>query len=150
MGRPKTSKPACKVEWTAGNETACRIVLRLPPVPASRPRFRAFKTRDGRAVTSTYYAGPYKKFLDEADKAIPPAERKFPGPVQVDATFYVPRPKTTKLARPKGDIDNYLKAIFDVITRKGYWLDDDEIVSVTASKQFTPKEGKIVVQIKPA
>lgn len=104
------------------------LSLWLPPVPASRPRV----TRWG-----TYYTKTYKTWMTLAEAVIP--SRGLPpleGPLEVSVRFDCYRPKATKLDIPKGDIDNYLKSILDVLTKRGYWLDDKQIVAVTATKQF--------------
>lgn len=112
--------------------------MHLNPVPASRPRV----TRWG-----TYYSKTYKTWMQEADKAIPQADHMITGHVRVRVRFYIEKPRTSKLSRPRGDIDNYLKAILDAITKKGYWQDDDEIVSLTADKAFTTDGGRVEVEI---
>ena len=99
----------------------------VPPVPASRPRV----TRWG-----TYYGKTYKAYMADSETAIPKATAKLTGNLHVDVDFVCSRPKTTKLSTPKGDIDNHLKAILDVITKQGYWHDDVQIESLTATKRF--------------
>lgn len=116
------------------------IRLPFPPTPASRPRV----TRWG-----TYYTKTYKAYRALADKAIPRSSKPpLEGNLRADVEFVCHRPKTTKRINPRGDIDNYMKAILDAITGekptkkkpnvkpKGYWLDDDQIVYVIARKRF--------------
>ena len=43
--------------------------------------------------------------------------------------------KTTKLIQPKADIDNYIKAVFDVMNGK-LWVDDTQVRSLYANKQW--------------
>lgn len=113
-----------------GRFTVC---LPFPPVPASRPRV----TRWG-----TYYGKTYKNYRQLADKAIPVSDKSpLLGNLRAVVEFVCRRPKTTKRLNPRGDIDNHLKAILDAITGtkkkpKGYWLDDDQIVEVTALKRW--------------
>ena len=108
----------------------------IEPVPASRPRVRTIKTKDGRTFSSTYYAGRYAQFIKDADKAIPRAEHTHQGELEVTVLCRVLKPKTTKRSNPRGDIDNYLKGVLDALTKKGYWNDDDQIVELHASKVF--------------
>ena len=70
------------------------------------------------------------------------------GNLKVDLELYVKRPKTTKLSQPRADIDNYIKAIFDCLNQK-LWIDDAQIHSVYASKQFARKgsEGNFIIGV---
>lgn len=137
MAMQESSKAECEVTWDGSSK--CSLSLWLNPVPASRPRV----TRWG-----TYYSKTYKNWMAIADDSIPTATYQFEGLVKVHVDFYVVKPKSSKLSRPRGDIDNYLKAILDAVTKKGYWLDDDEIVHLTATKQFSSsKDGLIEMTI---
>jgi Holliday junction resolvase RusA-like endonuclease len=71
---------------------------------------------------------------DLPDSKHPPAEN----PLHADCLFAVPRSKTSKLIVPVGDVDNYMKAIFDLLQKKGYVSDDKWITSTTARKRFLP------------
>lgn len=128
------------------------MLLHLDPVPASRPRFRVVNMKSGKSFVHTYHAGRYKKFLEDAEQAIPPCDPfdQLPGHVRVEIVIHVQKPKTSKLSRPRGDLDNYVKGILDVLTRRGYWLDDDEITVLIAEKFFTTSGGRISVEISPA
>ena len=64
------------------------------------------------------------------------------GPVVVRVSFVCHRPRTTKRSYPRGDGDNFEKAVYDVITKKGYWEDDDQIVKACWEKRFVcPEEA---------
>jgi len=69
----------------------------------------------------------------------------------VDLELYVRRPKTTKLHTPKPDIDNYQKAVFDVLNDR-LWTDDSLIEAVYATKQWAceGEEGYFVVGVNYA
>lgn len=108
------------------------VVLRCNPVPASRPRV----TRWG-----TYYGKTYKAWRELADRELPAAPRCASGHLHVELEFAVRRPKTTKRTNPRGDVDNYAKAMLDAMTKKNYWGDDDQIVSLLCTKRFT-SEGE--------
>jgi len=105
----------------------------ISPVAASRPRV----SRHG-----AYFAGPYKHFRAECSEVVPlilgdefvPYDR----PLKVDVEIYVKQPKKTKLSAPKADIDNFLKAIFDVLNGK-LWVDDNLIHEVYAVKSWARK-----------
>ncbi len=108
-------------------------VFPISPVAASRPRV----TRYG-----AYFAGPYKRFREECDDVIcsvlGPDFEPIKDPVKVDLELYIKQPKKTKLSRPKADVDNFIKAIFDSMNKR-LWVDDVQVVEVYASKQWAPK-----------
>lgn len=132
-----TSKAVVK-RWDGGFS----LVLPCIPVPASRPRVTKW---------GTYYGKTYKSYRELADKAIPSSPITLSGNLHVDVEFVCHRPKTTKRANPRGDIDNHLKAILDAITGtksnpKGYWNDDDQIVEVHAVKRWSgPSEAACTI-----
>ena len=103
------------------------LFIPYPPTPASRPR-----------VTShgTYFTGSYRDYRKALELAIPPAPAPLEGNLTVNVTFDCVKPKTTKRLNPRGDIDNHVKAIFDAITKAGYWVDDDQITQLYATKQW--------------
>lgn len=61
---------------------------------------------------------------------------KLLGNLYVEAEFICRRPKKITRETPRGDIDNYAKALFDAMTKKGFWEDDDQIVYTTLSKRY--------------
>tara|TARA_R100000458_G_scaffold54203_1_gene57084 strand:- start:358 stop:738 length:381 start_codon:yes stop_codon:yes gene_type:complete len=110
-------------------------VFPISPVAASRPRV----SRHG-----AYFAGPYKIFRNECidiiEFVLGPDFEPYEQPIKVDVELFIRRPKTTKLAMPKADIDNFLKAVFDSLNKK-LWIDDNIIQSVYATKQWA-EEGE--------
>ena len=105
----------------------------LNPVPASRPRV----TRWGVYYTKTYAA--WRKAIHKVLYNNP--GRALEGNLAVVLTIRVEKPKTTKRDNPRGDLDNYEKAIYDAISGekgspKGYWTDDDQIVSTRVDKRW--------------
>ncbi|QDP45890.1 MAG: hypothetical protein Tp1125DCM238401_3 [Prokaryotic dsDNA virus sp.] len=70
--------------------------------------------------------------------------------LEVHAIFYCKRPKTTKRRDPRGDVDNYVKAILDSCNGI-VWDDDDQILRLTASKRWEDEFGsRIELIISPA
>lgn len=59
-------------------------------------------------------------------------------PVMVTVTFAIPRARTSKLLVPMGDGDNFEKALYDMLQRKNYLLDDRWITTATWRKRFLP------------
>tara|TARA_Y100001938_G_C7819705_1_gene295989 strand:+ start:189 stop:578 length:390 start_codon:yes stop_codon:yes gene_type:complete len=120
-------------------------VFPISPVAASRPRVG----RHG-----GYFVGPYKKFREECRDLVPmvlgPDFSPYDSPLYVDLECFVTRPKTTKLDMPRGDIDNYQKAIFDAMNNL-LWSDDKLIQAVYATKQWSDKpEGYFVLGVNYA
>jgi len=66
------------------------------------------------------------------------SETPIASPSLVIVLFAIPRSKASKLIVPVGDIDNYQKAIFDLLQARQYLADDKWITTVTAKKRFLP------------
>jgi len=115
--------------------------LGINPVPASRPRVPRFG--------KTYYAKTYARFRREAAEVINdlvwPPSYPLEGAVHLRAEFHVVRPKTTYLAAPRGDVDNYLKSLLDLLNEQAF-LDDRQVVNIQASKHWA-EQGSIEVWI---
>lgn len=124
------------MEWT----------FHINPTAASRPRV-SFK--GGHA----YFTGPYKRFREEMVDLVPQVigdHTPYTGDISVTVEFMAKRPKTTKLSSPRGDIDNYAKALFDSLNGKAF-DDDKQIVIAHLRKSWTEsheEEGYIKVTIK--
>lgn len=62
------------------------------------------------------------------------------GPVTVDATFTMPRPKTVTrqwpIGRNDGDTDKLCRALLDALTAGGVWGDDTQCVRLNAGKTY--------------
>jgi len=67
--------------------------------------------------------------------------------LRVSAFFLVTKPKTSKLSHPRGDIDNYLKALFDSCNEL-VWRDDVQITELgEVVKKFSSYSGsKLIVE----
>ena len=108
------------------------MIVRIPtkPVPASRPRVTKW---------GTYYSKTYKAWIQAAEHLIPhsPAE-PLAIPVVANVLLAIPRARTSTLIVPVGDGDNYEKAVFDMIQKKGYLADDKWITTGHWRKRFLP------------
>jgi Holliday junction resolvase RusA-like endonuclease len=124
------------------------MFILIEPLPCPRPRI----TARGK-FAHAYYPASYKAWRQAFASAIPLSPGFVPhaDPVSVMVTFVCPRPKTTKLQTPKGDIDNYLKSLFDSLTDLGVWDDDKLVETVHASKRFalTGEPSGIQLEIIP-
>ena len=121
----------------------------LNPIPAPRPR-----------VTSkgwTYYPAKYKNWRKSAGDLIPDIlsqlglKEPLVGPLEVTTEFVVTRPKTTRLAYPRGDLDNFCKSVWDVLSGM-LFTDDNVIVVAHATKRWAEvgEEGYIDMEVKEA
>lgn len=108
------------------------LKLAIDSMPCPRPRVGRF---------GAYYPAKYNKwrkaFHVELGRVVEGNLKPTSLPICVDLTFVVRRPKSTKLAYPKPDIDNYVKAVLDACNGK-LWQDDSQIVLIYASKLWTP------------
>jgi Holliday junction resolvase RusA-like endonuclease len=101
----------------------------LSPVPASRIRVGRY---------GNYYQKNYESFRRQAAKTIPQMLKGFAPlnqALELWLVFYAPKPRTTKKLWPKGDWDNFAKAITDSMNKLVY-ADDDQIIDAHAAKRF--------------
>lgn len=119
-------------------------------MPAPRPRARLIAPKGKRPVVSLYSSKEYQAWLKEAGQQLRGVvPQYFEGPVSVDLRFDVQRPKTTKLAAPAPDVDNYAKAVLDALTKDGrFWSDDSQVVELRAIKAWTTGTPGVHVQIR--
>jgi Holliday junction resolvase RusA-like endonuclease len=107
------------------------LVIPVKPVPASRPRVPRYG--------KPYFLKTYKKWRDDAAGELPDHKGKpIEKPVYVNVLFAIPRAKSSKLIVPAGDGDNFEKGLYDLLTRKGYLLDDKWITTANWRKRFLP------------
>lgn len=71
---------------------------------------------------------------------------KFEGLLGVEISVFPVKPKTGKRSSPKGDLDNYAKAILDSFNGI-LWEDDDQIVTLTINKEYSKKKGYFEINV---
>jgi crossover junction endodeoxyribonuclease RusA len=90
----------------------------------------------------------------------PPVE----GPVAVEFTFWMPRPKAHYSARgglkasapvwhvSQFDLDKMCRAVDDALTDAGVWLDDGQVASLLATKRYVAVGGRpgVAIRLKEA
>lgn len=71
-------------------------------------------------------------------------------PVMLTVMFAIPRARTSKLVVPLGDGDNFEKALYDLLQRKKYLLDDKWITTALWRKRFLPfgKDGYCFIRFR--
>ena len=76
---------------------------------------------------------------------------RFVGAVKISATFYLPKPKTSSNRFPvnqrSGDLDKYLRALMDAVTKSELWGDDSQVVEIEAYKLYAMGEPGVIVTI---
>jgi Holliday junction resolvase RusA-like endonuclease len=108
-----------------------KIHVGIKPIAASRPRVPRYG--------KPYFAKTYKRWRDEAHVVVEEwSGSPIDFPVRVDVLFAIPRARTSKLVVPMGDGDNFEKALYDLLQRKKYVLDDKWITTATWRKRFLP------------
>lgn len=125
--------------------------------PKGQPRPRAFNRGGRAAVYDPGTAEGWKGQIALACKALEGAQHD--GPLHVELSFMMPRPKghfLTRGLRPnaprwftgKPDADNLAKAVLDALTQIGAWKDDSLVTVLTASKEFGDNPGCFIT-IRP-
>lgn len=134
------------------------LALDITPMPAPRPRTRAFLVK-GKPIVSVYNPAEYTAWKkatadainDELDLVLadlPPETFPLRGPVTVGLIVTVKRPRTTKLAHPKPDVDNYAKAVLDAMTQAQVWEDDEQVAFLAVQKKWGD-EDSIGIEVRP-
>lgn len=74
--------------------------------------------------------------------------KPFTGPLMVGMIFYIAKPKKPSNSYPRGDLDNYTKAVNDALNGIA-WVDDSQIERSYAAKRYsTLAEAKIELTIQ--
>lgn len=107
-----------------------RLDLPVKPMPAPRPK----ATRDG----VLYHERAYLTWRGEVARYFSKLEPRIEDVrVAVVLELVLPPYKTVSTPFAKGDNDNYEKAIWDVITKKGHiWKDDIQVCLNITLKRF--------------
>ena len=116
----------------------------IDPVPASRARVSKY---------GTYYLPTYRKFKAEMQEIVAKNRGSFTkmeGPLMVTVLCFVRKPKSTDRSYPRGDVDNYAKAVLDSLNGV-MWEDDDQIMQLAVFKEFCEddKDPRVYVEVEP-
>jgi Holliday junction resolvase RusA-like endonuclease len=116
-----------------------RYDIDLEPVPASRPRVSRY---------GTYYQKTYRDFRKAMELIIADGDfNKFDGRLGVEIDIMPVKPKTGKRDFPKGDLDNYAKAVLDSFNGV-LWDDDDQICELSINKKYSStKKGSFSINV---
>lgn len=137
-------KPPSKLDWC--RHSGC-IDFWAAGIPKPQPRAKA---RNMGAHAGVYDPGTANGWKECVFIAAQPHKPPMPiqGPVKLLVNFFLPRPD--RLNRKKdpvesiphighGDFDNFIKAVADVLTNMGFWLDDRQVYDGHAIKWYVGK-----------
>lgn len=148
----KRQAEACSLAYEAITNVTARMVAGIAgtyagiftvkgtPCAASRPRVTA---------NGTFYPASYAKWKRSARKQLLECSASFPT-VPLDEILLavvhigVRSPKSPSKSIPRGDVDNYLKAIFDALQDVGIIHNDNCIAVALASKFYTPDDQEFI------
>jgi Holliday junction resolvase RusA-like endonuclease len=108
----------------------CSLRIELKPVPAARARIPRYG--------KPYYPKTYKAWINSAEKLVEQVTGALEIPIRAESLFAIPRARTSQLIVPVGDGDNFEKAVFDLIQKKGFLMDDKWIVTGLWRKRWLP------------
>jgi len=113
--------------------------FKIKPQVKERPRFgrgHAYTSSKTRAFENEIVCLAKRQWVNK-----PPLDK----PLSCVITFYLERPKTTKLLAPKPDVDNYCKALLDSLNEV-LFKDDSQIVELYAKKAWA-EESLILLSL---
>lgn len=125
---------------------AVRFFVEGEPLP--KGSMRAFMPRGGRFPVVTNDSPKTKPWQMSVTAAVAAQGASFESaPVCVELTFYFRRPKghfgkkgllasAPKHPAKKPDLDKCVRLILDAITNAGSWVDDAQVIDITARKRF--------------
>lgn len=106
----------------------------VPGIPA--PQGSKKHVGGGRLVESSKKVAPWRKAVAETVAQL--TFTPFDEPVEVWATYYLPRPSTVRRELPSvpPDLDKLERGLFDALTIAGVWADDSLVVDSHPSKRY--------------
>lgn len=92
----------------------------------------------GRMVESSAKVAPWRQDVRRAAEDAMNGHLPFEGPLELIAIFTLPKPKTVKRLLPfvRPDLDKLLRSTGDALTSAGVYVDDSQVVSLTARKVY--------------
>lgn len=120
------------------------ISFHVPGVPATKGSYRTFRSRAGKQVVKNDNARckPWQEAIGWSARAAMRSASPMTGAVTLDVVFRFERPKTTKLATPRLDVDKLLRALLDGMTGIVY-VDDKQVAQVHARKEWGPTGAEV-------
>ena len=113
------------------------MTIDLPLWPPSNNVY--YRNVNGRTILSKRG----RVFLDDGVRYIKPLMNRqipFAGRLGVNIKLYPP-------CKRKRDVDNFLKAVLDLMTKAGVWQDDSQVDILTVSRESKCKGGRVIIEI---
>jgi len=125
----------------------------IPAVPVAQGSKRAFVVGK-RAVIVDTNKDKIRDFRATVSDVAAPYVGRFPKDTAVflEATFYLPRPKSVRRKHPTvaPDSDKLDRALRDALTVAGVWADDAQVVKAHILKEYAAKPGVHVTLVELA
>ena len=124
-----------------------RLTLPIEPYPRVLSA-KVFKIK-GQLIAKVHPTHRTDSYQKDLEKLLSIAWKQPPltGPLRMFVLFYLPRPKDPKASKERRpypivtpDIDNLVKALLDPMTKCRVWVDDSQVVSLTAQKRYADGE----------
>jgi len=108
----------------------------MPWPPSINGYWRTFRNRQ----IISKRGREYRKLAIEHMKSLGLFDEAISTPISVSLVLNPPGLR-------KYDVDNFNKALFDAMSHANFWLDDEQIVSLSITKGIKTKGGNIEVKI---
>jgi crossover junction endodeoxyribonuclease RusA len=120
------------------------------PAPQGSKAFKGFRRGKAVLVESSVKVKPWREAIGWAVFEAHPGGVTVPGPVAIDVTFTLPRPKGTPkrivFPKKKPDLDKLVRSTFDGLTDAHVIEDDSCVVQLSAAKVFPNTGGDSLLQ----
>jgi crossover junction endodeoxyribonuclease RusA len=118
------------------------IIMDLVVVGTPKPKGSLKHVGKGRLIEQVQGSKPWKETISLMAKRNWGGQPPHDGPVLVEATVYVSRPKSAKnralpTTRSSGDIDKHARNILDALSDAGVYVDDSQVVTLIIRKRHT-------------
>lgn len=105
---------------------------------------------NGRMIEASKKVGPWRAAVKNAAVLYinENNHEKLSGPVIVEITFYLQKPKTVdrQLPHVRPDLDKLIRSTFDALTYSQIWEDDCQVVNVNAFKFYGTPGANIKIR----
>lgn len=125
------------------------VAFRVHGVPAPQGSKRAFVV-GSRAVITDANPAPLKTWREDVKAAAVDAmngRTPFEGPLELLVTFVLVKPKSVRRVWPsvRPDLDKLTRAVGDALTSAAVYIDDAQVVQLTAVKRYGVQPGAEVI-----
>ncbi len=118
------------------------MIITVRGIPAAQGSKR--HVGGGRMVEMSRAVGPWREAVRAETQRAMNGTGPLTGPVEVLATFVLPRPKSLpgRVVHPakRPDLDKLARALLDGLTEGGAWADDAQVIRLNAWKVYATPE----------